>query len=63
VRQVHDGRLSLKHSLHSLTIMSRQATTVASSARGRIVMLVDNNVTPDSRVQKQARSAAERAGM
>lgn len=29
-------------------------------SRGRIVMLVDNNVTPDSRVQKEARSAAER---
>ena len=28
--------------------------------RGRVVMLVDNNVTPDSRVQKEARSAAER---
>ena len=28
--------------------------------RGRIVMLVDNNVTRDSRVQKQARSAAAR---
>ncbi len=27
--------------------------------RGRVVMLVDNNVTPDSRVQKEARSAAE----
>lgn len=26
--------------------------------RGRIVMLVDNNVVPDSRVQKEARSAA-----
>lgn len=29
-------------------------------ARGRIVMLVDNDVTRDSRVQKEARSAAER---
>lgn len=28
--------------------------------RGRVVMLVDNNVTPDSRVQKQARSMADR---
>jgi glycosyltransferase involved in cell wall biosynthesis len=29
------------------------------TARGRIVMLVDNGVTGDSRVQKEARSAAE----
>lgn len=35
-----------------------QATAPAS--RGRIVMLVDNGVVGDSRVQKQARSAAER---
>jgi hypothetical protein len=30
------------------------------AARGRVVMLVDNKVTPDSRVQKEARSAAQR---
>jgi glycogen(starch) synthase len=29
------------------------------SARGRIVMLVDNGVDGDSRVQKTARSAAD----
>ncbi|MFD0851504.1 hypothetical protein ACFQ07_04700, partial [Actinomadura adrarensis] len=33
--------------------------TTPESSRGRIVMLVDNEVTPDSRVQKQAHSAAE----
>ena len=33
---------------------------VPTRSRGRIVMLVDNSVTVDSRVQKQARSAAAR---
>jgi glycosyltransferase involved in cell wall biosynthesis len=61
VRQVHDGRLSAETLAsfvndHAVT----QVTMAASGSRGRIVMLVDNNVTPDSRVQKQARSAAER---
>jgi glycosyltransferase involved in cell wall biosynthesis len=61
VRQVHDGRLSAE-TLASFVNdhVVRQASPVASRSRGRIVMLVDNNVTPDSRVQKQARSAAER---
>lgn len=61
VRQVHDGRLSAEvlGSFVNDHVVS-QATRVASHSRGRIVMLVDNNVTPDSRVQKQARSAAER---
>jgi glycogen(starch) synthase len=61
VRQVHDGWLSAE-TLASFVNdhVVRQASPVASRSRGRIVMLVDNNVTPDSRVQKQARSAAER---
>jgi hypothetical protein len=33
--------------------------TPRAGTRGRIVMLVDNGVTADSRVQKQARSTAE----
>ena len=32
---------------------------VPRPVRGRVVMLVDNEVTGDSRVQKTARSAAE----
>jgi glycogen(starch) synthase len=61
VRQVHDGRLSAETLAPFVNdqVVSR-ATPVESRSRGRIVMLVDNNVTPDSRVQKQARSAAER---
>jgi hypothetical protein len=61
VRQVHDGRLSAAALAPFVNdhVVS-QATPLASRSRGRIVMLVDNNVTPDSRVQKQARSAAER---
>ncbi|MEV8564717.1 glycosyltransferase family 4 protein [Streptomyces sp. NPDC051322] len=34
-------------------------TALRSGSRGRIVMLVDNGVNGDSRVQKEARSAAE----
>lgn len=61
VRQVHDGRLSAEALAVFLNDhVVRQTKPVASRTRGRIVMLVDNNVTPDSRVQKQARSAAER---
>lgn len=39
--------------------MSESARGTDSRYRGRIVMLVDNEVRNDSRVQKQARSAAE----
>lgn len=39
--------------------MSRAAARAARKSRGRIVMLVDNSVHNDSRVQKQARSAAD----
>lgn len=39
--------------------MSVNADQADKSTRGRIVMLVDNGVRNDSRVQKQARSAAE----
>jgi len=39
--------------------MSIDDTTPRRGARGRIVMLVDNGVEGDSRVQKTARSAAE----
>jgi glycogen synthase len=61
VRQVHDGRLSAETLAPFVNDrVAKQVATVARRSRGRIVMLVDNNVTPDSRVQKQARSAAER---
>jgi glycosyltransferase involved in cell wall biosynthesis len=61
VRQVHDGRLSAETLAAFVNDhVVGQAAPVATRSRGRIVMLVDNNVTPDSRVQKQARSAAER---
>ena len=61
VRQVHDGRLSAERLAGFVNDHSvGQVASVASRSRGRIVMLVDNNVTPDSRVQKQARSAADR---
>jgi glycosyltransferase involved in cell wall biosynthesis len=61
VRQVHDGSLSAEILAPFVNDhVVRRATPVARRSRGRIVMLVDNNVTPDSRVQKQARSAAER---
>jgi glycogen(starch) synthase len=39
--------------------MQAEDGTSPTAARGRIVMLVDNEVTPDSRVQKAAHSAAE----
>lgn len=39
--------------------MASVPSTVAPPARGRVVMLVDNGVHGDSRVQKTARSAAE----
>lgn len=58
VEQVHDGRATaaalLKFISPHLLEEPRRPKT-----RGRVVMLVDNNVVPDSRVQKQARSAAE----
>ncbi|MEU3945512.1 glycosyltransferase family 4 protein [Streptomyces sp. NPDC029526] len=38
--------------------MTAENRTTRRSRRGRIVMLVDNGVTGDSRVQKEARSAA-----
>ncbi len=61
VKQVHDGRLSAETLAPFLSNhVAKQTTTVANGSRGRIVMLVDNNVTPDSRVQKEARSTAER---
>jgi glycosyltransferase involved in cell wall biosynthesis len=39
--------------------MSDEMPSRAHSARGRVIMLVDNGVTGDSRVQKAARGAAE----
>ena len=61
VRHVHDGQFSVDSLASFLTDPAERATKkVRRARRGRIVMLVDNNVTPDSRVQKQARSAAER---
>lgn len=39
--------------------MGSDGTTAAVSTRGRVVMLVDNGVIGDSRVQKAARSAAD----
>jgi glycosyltransferase involved in cell wall biosynthesis len=39
--------------------MSDDRTTVRRGGRGRVVMLVDNTVHGDSRVQKSARSAAD----
>lgn len=39
--------------------MGSDGTTAAAGTRGRVVMLVDNGVNGDSRVQKAARSAAE----
>src|SRR5919201_76324 len=39
--------------------MESDATSAAATTRGRVVMLVDNGVIGDSRVQKAARSAAE----
>src|SRR5690606_11255316 len=39
--------------------MAAENRTTARSGKGRIVMLVDNGVNGDSRVQKEARSAAE----
>ncbi|MCM2393290.1 glycosyltransferase family 4 protein [Streptomyces albipurpureus] len=39
--------------------MKPDSTTPARETRGRVVMLVDNGVKADSRVQKAARSAAE----
>ncbi|MFF4892758.1 glycosyltransferase family 4 protein [Micromonospora chersina] len=39
--------------------MRSDGTTAAAATRGRVVMLVDNGVIGDSRVQKAARSAAE----
>ncbi|MCX4762135.1 glycosyltransferase family 4 protein [Streptomyces sp. NBC_01275] len=39
--------------------MAAENTSTERTARGRIVMLVDNGVNGDSRVQKEARSAAE----
>ena len=39
--------------------MNASQTAVPRSTRGRVVMLVDNGVEGDSRVQKAARSAAE----
>lgn len=38
---------------------AENGTSAERAARGRIVMLVDNGVNGDSRVQKEARSAAE----
>jgi glycogen(starch) synthase len=61
IEQVHGGRLSAESFVPFLNeYVVKHAATVANRSRGRIVMLVDNNVAPDSRVQKQARSAAER---
>ena len=61
VRSVHDGRLSVESfaSFLDATVETR-AAVVSTRSRGRIVMLADNSVTLDSRVQKQARSAAAR---
>src|SRR5258708_33380019 len=39
--------------------MSDDRTTGRRGSRGRVVMLVDNSVHGDSRVQKSARSAAD----
>ncbi|MFC0099885.1 glycosyltransferase family 4 protein [Micromonospora marina] len=39
--------------------MGSDGTTAAAGTRGRVVMLVDNGVIGDSRVQKAARSAAD----
>ena len=51
VRQVHDGKLSAETLAPFINDhVASQVPTVASGSRGRIVMLVDNNVTPDSRV-------------
>jgi glycogen synthase len=61
VEQVHGGRLSAETLVPFVnSYVVKHVAPVANRSRGRIVMLVDNNVAPDSRVQKQARSAAER---
>ncbi len=69
VEQVHSGSMSAAalsefltgeriHPAGQATAID-EATQHPETARGRIVMLVDNDVVRDSRVQKQARSAAE----
>ncbi len=68
--RVHSGAMSMAMLAKFLPLEdptaidqgSHPTKSVESSdvSRGRIVMLVDNDVVRDSRVQKQARSAAER---
>ncbi len=61
VRQIHDGRFSVEAFGPFLeTHVQTHREDPPKRSRGRIVMLVDNHVAQDSRVQKQARSAAER---
>lgn len=71
-KQVHGGALTLAAvadftgsepvaaSLDRTPHDSPVVDSASEKTRGRIVMLVDNDVVRDSRVQKQARSAAER---
>lgn len=61
VAQVHDGGKSAAVLAPFLGAGVKPAAELPPrQTRGRVVMLVDNNVNRDSRVQKEARSAAER---
>jgi len=61
INRVHDGRLAAEALASFLgTAVEPAPDPAPKRSRGRVVMLVDNNVTRDSRVQKEARSAAGR---
>jgi glycosyltransferase involved in cell wall biosynthesis len=60
VSQIHDGRMSGEVVATFLDARDEDRRETPRRPRGRVVMLVDNQVVRDSRVQKQARSAAAR---